>query len=101
MGGSDVIYVAAAGTFINEPNANNAQVISSVDFSLYDGSYNNIHKLTLTGPATTTPARRWDSVLLTENAHNSTNGRLSNATSNGAARNRESTAAYRSPHKPT
>ncbi len=46
LGGSDVINVANSATFINEPNVNNATVMSSVSFTLFDGSYNNVHKLT-------------------------------------------------------
>src|SRR5258705_1736611 len=43
-GGSDVINVASARTFIDQPNTNAAQVMSAVTFSLYDGSFNNITK---------------------------------------------------------
>src|SRR5262249_2740175 len=49
QGGNDLIYVGDSLTFIDEPNANNAQVMSAVNFSLYSGSFNNITHLTLTG----------------------------------------------------
>ena len=67
-GGSDVINVNNSATFVNEPNANSATVKSSVSFSLFDGSYNNVHKLTLTGSAHLTGTGTWGNDVLTANS---------------------------------
>ncbi|MBV8168307.1 MAG: calcium-binding protein, partial [Alphaproteobacteria bacterium] len=70
FGGSDVINVASTGTFIDEPNANNAAVNSSVSFSLFDGTYQNVHKLTFTGSANVTGMGTWDNDTFVANAGN-------------------------------
>jgi Ca2+-binding RTX toxin-like protein len=93
LGGNDVIYVANAATFINEPNANNATVMSSVSFSLYDGSYNNVHKLTLTGSASTATGTWGNDVLVGNVWNNALNGKGGNDTLTGGAGNDTITAA--------
>src|SRR4051794_16457017 len=62
--------------------------MSAVSFSLYDGSYNNIHKLTLTGSAAINGTGTWTADTLVGNAaNNKLTGNGGNDTFTGGAGN--------------
>jgi Ca2+-binding RTX toxin-like protein len=78
-GGSDVINVANSKDFIDEPNTNHATVKSSVSFSLFDESFNNVHNLTLTGTGNLMATGTWGNDVLKANSGNDTLNGLSGA----------------------
>src|SRR5258706_10648066 len=83
---------ACEGPCFHEPNANTAEVSGAVDFPLDDGSYNNTHKLPLTGAASTATGTWGNDVLVGNQWNNALNGNGGNDTFTGGPGNDTITA---------